>query len=205
LTPVIFLVQLHIIFNILKKFEEKADMDQIGLKLRSFRKAKGLSLKELGERVGCSISYLSMVENGKVDPGISRLKKIVNGLGITIIDLFKERSNDRVVIRKDERIHAQFLRSKTRIEILVPQGVEKQLDARLAVIHPGGSSEGEYQHPGEEFGLILKGILELVVDGETYRLVEGDSFYFRSTRPHRFSNPGKEDTLVVWVNHPASW
>ena len=180
-------------------------MDQLGSKLRALRKDRNLTLKEIAKRAGCSPSYLSMVENGKVDPGISRLKRIVDGLGITIVDLFQTQSSSKVIIRKRERIQAEFPRSKTRIEILISQYAEKQMDARLAIISPGGSSEGNYQHPGAEFGLVLKGMLELTIDGLTYQLMEGDSFYFSSTSNHCFSNPGKEDTVVVWVNTPPSW
>lgn len=180
-------------------------MEHVGIKLRELRKAKKLSLKKLAERSGCSSSYLSMVENGKVDPGISRLKRIADGLEITIVDLFRDQPNTRVVIRKNERIRAEFHGSKTRIEILVPQEPNKQIDARLAIISPGGSSEGEYRHPGEEFGLIMAGCLELRVGGVRYALDKGDSFYFSSEQRHSFKNTGKEDSVVMWVNHPASW
>ena len=181
------------------------DMDQLGHKLRSLRKKRGLSLKKLGERVDCSPSYLSMIENGKVDPGISRLKKIANGLDANIVDLFESHDVQKVVIRKEDRIHAEFHHSKTKIEILVPQIPNKLMDARIATIYPGGSSEGDYRHPGEEFGLILKGRLALTIDGDVYELREGDSFYFSSKRNHYFQNPGKDDTMVVWVNTPSRW
>jgi uncharacterized cupin superfamily protein len=79
------------------------------------------------------------------------------------------------------------------------------MDARLAIVAPGGGSEGDYAHPGEEFGLIIKGTLELTVDNTTYQLREGDCFYFHSNRNHRFRNSGDQETQVVWVNHPPSW
>ena len=180
-------------------------MDHLGGKLRFLRKSKNLSLKELADRANCSPSYLSMVENGKVDPGISRLKRIADGLEITIVDLFQTETSQKVVVKNHERISAEFPRSKTKIEILIPQSAENQLDARLATIYPGGNSEGDYRHPGEEFGLVMKGILDLVIDGVTYKLVEGDSFHFSSSRNHRFSNPGDQETLVVWVNYPPSF
>jgi uncharacterized cupin superfamily protein len=146
-----------------------------------------------------------MVENAKVDPSISRLKRIAEALDVTIVDLFHEESSADVVIRKKDRLRGRFPRSKTEIEILIPRIPDKQMDARLAIIHPGGSSLGDYRHPGEEFGLVIKGVLELMVNGTSYKLTEGDSFYFKSTMNHRFSNPGNEPTEVLWVNHPPSW
>lgn len=180
-------------------------MMELGLKLRQLRKAKRFSLKQLAARSGCSTSYLSMIENGKIDPGISRLKKIADGLGITIVDLFQDSQNGKVVIRKNDRICADLDKSKTRIEILVPPSENRQIDARLAVISPGGSSEGDYKHPGEEFGLLLAGTLDLTVGGVTHHLETEDSFYFPSTLEHRFKNPGKQNAVVLWVNHPPTW
>jgi transcriptional regulator with XRE-family HTH domain len=180
-------------------------MEQLGAKLQSLRKQKKLSLRDLAERVGCSPSYLSMVENNKVDPGVSRLKRIADGLGATIVDLFQRGAPSDVVIRKNDRSQGTFPRSKTDIEILVPPIPDREMDARLAIIHPGGSSLGDYQHPGEEFGLVLRGVLELSVEGTLYKLEEGDSFYFRSSQKHRFQNPGNEDSVILWVNHPPSW
>ncbi len=65
-------------------------MDSLGTKLRGLRKSQRLSLKQLADRVGCTASYLSMVENDRLDPSVSRLKKIVDALGKTIVDLFGE-------------------------------------------------------------------------------------------------------------------
>ena len=77
-------------------------MDSIGSRLRSLRKIQGLSLKQVAEIVGCTPSYLSMVENDKLDPSASRLKKIADALGSTIIQLFSERPNgEEVVLRKE--------------------------------------------------------------------------------------------------------
>ncbi|MGB9618134.1 MAG: helix-turn-helix domain-containing protein, partial [Desulfomonilaceae bacterium] len=61
-------------------------MESLGAKLRALRKQQGLSLKQLAERVGCAPSYLSMVENERLDPSVSRLKKIVDALGKTIVN-----------------------------------------------------------------------------------------------------------------------
>ncbi len=180
-------------------------MDSLGEKLRDLRKSQGLSLKQVAGRVGCSPSYLSMVENSKLDPSISRLKKIAEGLGSTIVDLFQESGGEDVVMRAHKRPRASFGRSKLRIEILVPQLPDKAMDARLATVGPGGGSEGDYRHNGEEFGLILEGSLELTVEGATHKLNKGDSFYFHSNREHRFMNPGDRDCVIVWVNHPPSW
>lgn len=181
-------------------------METIGTRLRNQRKTRGLSLKQVAALVKCTPSYLSMVENDKLDPSVSRLKKIADALGVTIVELFSERSGDSaVVLRREERQRVFVHGSKLLIEILVRQGSEKKLDARLAVVAPGGGSLGEYAHNGEEFGYVTRGTLELSVNGNTYVLRQGDTFYFNSTSPHSFRNVSDEEAEVLWVNHPPSW
>jgi transcriptional regulator with XRE-family HTH domain len=180
-------------------------MESLAEKLRNLRKAQGLSLKKAAARIGCAPSYLSMVENAKLDPSISRLKRIAEGLGSTIVELFQEPDGGEVVMRRHRRPRAAFGRSRLRIEILAPPIPNKAMDARLAIVAPGGGSQGDYQHPGEEFGLVLEGALELTVEGKAYQLSEGDSFYFQSRHEHRFFNPGDKDCTILWVNHPPSW
>jgi transcriptional regulator with XRE-family HTH domain len=180
-------------------------MDSIGSRLRSLRNSQGLSLKQVAQLVGCTPSYLSMVENDKLDPSASRLKKIADAMGSTIIELFSDQTNgEEVILRKEERQRVAVRGSKLLIEILVRQSPDKQIDARLAILAPGGGSEGNYEHPGEEFGFVVKGSLELTVDGATHILREGDTFYFQSTRPHRFRNATDENVEILWVNHPPS-
>ncbi len=180
-------------------------MDHLGDKLRSLRKQRNLSLQELAKLADCPPSYLSMIENNKVDPSISRLKKIAEGLGITIIDLFREDTYNGFILRKQNRVRVPLPKSKTELEILAPDLPDKQIDARLAIVHPGGGSEGYYDHQGEEFGLVLEGSLELVINGKAHQLKQGDSFYFRSEIKHRFKNKGRQDAIVLWVNHPPSF
>ncbi|MEW6348483.1 MAG: cupin domain-containing protein [Thermodesulfobacteriota bacterium] len=181
-------------------------MDTLGNRLRRQRKARELSLKQLAALVGCTPSYLSMVENDKLDPSVSRLKKIADALGATIVKLFSEGSGEEgVVLRREERQRVSVHGSKLLIEILIRQGSEKKMDARLAIVAPGGGSVGEYTHTGEEFGYLIRGTLELSVNGTTYVLREGDTFYFNSTSPHSFRNVSEEEAEVLWVNHPPSW
>lgn len=82
-------------------------------------------------------------------------------------------------------------------------------DAAIYVIPPtsGTGSDGAYSHAGEEFIYMLHGTLELWLD-ELERIVlhRGDSFWFESSRGHRWFNPSvEEETLLLWVNTPPTF
>jgi quercetin dioxygenase-like cupin family protein len=80
------------------------------------------------------------------------------------------------------------------------------MEPHLFRIAPSASSGESYAHEGEEFLYILRGTLEITLDnGETARLAEGDSFYFESSNAHHWKNPGKSETLVLWVNTPPTF
>ena len=55
--------------------------------IRVYRELRGLSAKELADKTGISAAFLSEIENGKKDGGVSTLKKIAQVLRVTIDDL----------------------------------------------------------------------------------------------------------------------
>lgn len=70
---------------------------------------------------------------------------------------------------------------------------------------PGASSGDELEeHDGEEAGLVQAGVLELHLGEDVYLLRTGDSFSFPSDIPHKYANPGGEDTLVVLAITPIA-
>ena len=87
-------------------------------------------------------------------------------------------------------------------ELLTPQPIGS-LELLMIVLAPGGSTGDDvFSHDGEEGGVVLTGALELWVDETRVLLHPGDSFTFRSRRPHRFRNAANEETRVLWINTP---
>jgi transcriptional regulator with XRE-family HTH domain len=181
------------------------EMD-IGGRIRSLRQANHLTLKQLAERVGCSDAYLSQLENGRGSPSIASLKKIADALQTKITDFFVEHQDDEpVVMHPHERVTLSLDRWNARINSLVRNPANKRMHPFLTTIEPGGGSEGLYSHVGEEFGLVLKGELEIDLDGTVYRVKENESFYYNSSDPHCWTNPTDRETMVVWVISPPTF
>ena len=182
----------------------------IGAKLRHARKAKMLRLSELAETVGCSESLLSKIENARVRPSLRMLHRIVKALDMTIASLFAEDdAPSEIVMRRDRRpildVRAVREGEGISLESLLPDPTNKLLYGSVHIVEPGGSTHGTIQHEGEELGYVIQGELELSVDGQTYALAEGDSFFFPSHLPHGYRNPGKLQTRVVWINTPSTF
>jgi quercetin dioxygenase-like cupin family protein len=71
------------------------------------------------------------------------------------------------------------------------------------LLQPGGSSgTAFYSHQGEKAGIVMAGTLQLWLDEQAHLLHEGDSFQFPSLLPHRFDNPGREPSRIIWIVTP---
>lgn len=178
----------------------------IGANVRHFRVLKGLKARDLAKRIGCSESLISKIEKGKAQPSLTMLHRIMASLSITVTALFDAVPADRhVVTRAAERPSFRMDRAGSTLERLIPAQEGHLLEGNLHMLAPGGGSEGMLTHAGEEVGFVLEGELELIVDGTKHRLTAGDSFVFRSELPHRYRNPGKRVTRVIWVSTPPTF
>lgn len=178
----------------------------IGSRIRALRQNEHLTLKQLAERVGCTDAYLSQLENGRVSPSIASLRKIAEALHTKITDFFVEvQDDDPVVLRQDQRVTLSLDRWNARIQSLVTTTKNKRMQPFFTTIQPGGGSPERYSHVGEEFGIVLKGQLEIDLDGAIYVVGENESFYYSSSQPHSWTNPGDSETVVVWVVSPPTF
>ncbi|GEM_PF-370774 len=178
----------------------------IGRSIRSLRHIKGFTLKDLANKTSCSESLISKIENGKAQPSLTMLHRIVHSLDITITVLFQESQADRgVVTRASDRSTFTIDKQGSRLERLVPPNLGHLLEGNLHILAPGGGSEGVLMHEGEEVGYVLEGELELKVEGVLYILKSGDSFVYRSELPHSYRNSGKTLTKVLWVSTPPTF
>lgn len=62
----------------------------IGTRILQARNQKNLSQTVLAKRAGLAASYLSRIENRKIDPRPKTLRKIAEALGLPITELFRE-------------------------------------------------------------------------------------------------------------------
>ena len=66
-----------------------------GQRLRHARRAKGLTLADLGVKVGRTPSVLSLIENGKREPRLSLVEQLAAALGVPVTELLKKQPPSR--------------------------------------------------------------------------------------------------------------
>ncbi|MGH3325431.1 MAG: helix-turn-helix domain-containing protein, partial [Streptomyces sp.] len=66
------------------------DLVTFGQRLRHLRRSRGLTLSELGERVGRAPSQLSLLENGRREPKLTLLQSLATALGVPVEELLRK-------------------------------------------------------------------------------------------------------------------
>jgi transcriptional regulator with XRE-family HTH domain len=183
---------------------------RVGPKMRHTRLLKGLTLKQLADAAGCSVSLLSKIENGRANPSLKMIHRVAAALGMPVAGLFQPQGDpDNVVLREGERpvIGTDQVRSGhgVQLEAIIPASSGHLLSGYINHIEPGGGSEGELRHEGEEFGYVLAGEIELKVGGRRYQIGPGDCFYFRSEQSHSYRNTGSVTARILWLNTPPTF
>ena len=72
----------------------------------------------------------------------------------------------------------------------------------LITLAPGGKSDLDEPHAGEEFGYVLEGEITLKLNNKKYKVKKGDSFYYLAHVQHQIENNTNKKALVIWISTP---
>ncbi|MEE4660238.1 MAG: cupin domain-containing protein [Halieaceae bacterium] len=178
----------------------------IGERLRRIRQIYGISQRELARQAGVANATISLIENGKLNPTVSMLKKVLEGIPISLSEFFSdsEDATGKVFYRENELTGiaeggVSYLQVGANLRDKDIQFLKERYD-------PGAGTGGHAMaHEGEECGMILSGKLRVTVNGESRVLGPGDAYYFKSNQPHSFENPGREPCELITACSPPSF
>ncbi len=178
----------------------------IGKKLKATRLRNDLTIQELAESSKVSSNMISRIERGLTTPSVEIIVKLANAFGMSINYFVEEAEKGSTIVhtKKGRGEPIFFFEDKHQI-ISLTQGLrDPNFTVFFDTIEQGcGSGDGGMIHSGEEFALVMEGILEFVVDDERFVLEEGDSIVFKASLPHRWQNLHQGKTTVLWVVSPA--
>jgi DNA-binding transcriptional MerR regulator/uncharacterized RmlC-like cupin family protein len=174
-----------------------------GQRFRRLRARRGLSLAQVARATGVSIGFLSALERGQMRSSVATLQRIAHYYRTNILSLFEAARENPRLVRPAER---KILETTAGVRMELLAWGNTAMEPHLFRVKPNGGSGESYAHEGEEFLHILRGEFEIwLSNSEHYRLKTGDSLYFESSTPHRWRNPGKTETWLLWVNTPPTF
>lgn len=69
------------------KNKHEMELKRLGVRIQQYRKALGLTQEDIADRMGCSLTYISKLENGKASCNLERLFELSNLLECDAADL----------------------------------------------------------------------------------------------------------------------
>ena len=178
-----------------------------GQKIRTMRKAVGMSIKDLAEAANLSTGLISQIERDLVSPSVNAMLRIVDALHTTMGEFFEDVPSKKkpTIIRSGDHMMLEDGAADRRVRLLSPEGrrhyevVEMRFETtdRKDVL-PTTNDEGE------AFGFITAGRLTVMVDDVLYPIEAGDSIAFDRSARYALFNEHREPCLSMWVFLPPS-
>jgi len=175
-------------------------------KLKSLRLANGLTLEELGEMSGVSISTISKIENRQQKPSFETVLRVARALHINFVQMLESpsaaprhmarrtvtRAGDAPQLQSDHYVYAPHASEITN-KAMVPS----LMHIRTRELPPADQWS---THQGEEFIYVISGTLEFHTEEYAPALLnQGDSCYLDSAMRHAFVSKGDEDAVVLSI------
>ncbi|MEF3047696.1 helix-turn-helix domain-containing protein [Pseudotabrizicola sp. L79] len=195
------------LIRIARETGETAQAEPVNLaeRVRALRKERGWTLEQAAQQAGLARSTLSKIENGQMSPTYEALKKLAEGLAITVPQLFtppsKAQVSGRMAVTKggEGQSHATVTYEH---ELLAGLLTKKKMLPYRARIRARAFEEfdGWVRHDGEEFLFVLTGVIRLYTEFyEPIDLRRGDSAYYDASMGHNVVSLSDEDATILWV------
>lgn len=145
---------------------------------------------------------ISKVERGEKNPTLVVAAGISEGLGVSISQLMGvEERREVVLVPRDKRMVMRDPETGFERQLLSPTPGNRGVEFIRNVI-PEDSTSGEFpphKRGVEEYLVVERGRLAVILDGERHVLEEGDALYFEADVAHRFDNIGRGEASYYLV------
>src|SRR5699024_2178113 len=175
--------------------------ETLGVKIKQLRKNKKLTLKQISEKTGLSISFLSQLEHGKTSATLESLKKISEALGVNPSYFFSA-SEDNTYSNVIKNTIATPSVMKTNFFYRDLTGtIENPLFSPILItLNPGDNGGRNFAHKGQECVYVLEGILIVLINDEESILHSFDSIFLGSSFPHYWLNKTKHPIKFLCIS-----
>jgi transcriptional regulator with XRE-family HTH domain len=171
--------------------------NQIGEEFKRIRKERKMTLRELSEQSGLSVSFLSQVERGISTVTFTSLRKIAEALGVSVNFFFEPEEETPIKKRflKKSADQPNFTYTSLAGDLDQPKFTPARIELKA-----GESQTAPYSHQGEEFVYVLEGELKVMLEGHEEILYPHESLHIDSTKEHTWYNETDKPVVLLVVS-----
>ncbi|MFC1807216.1 helix-turn-helix domain-containing protein [Candidatus Omnitrophota bacterium] len=180
----------------------------IGNRIKTLRKSKKITLKELSESSDVALATLSRIENSKMTGTIQSHQAIAKAMNIGLMELYGNLEIDKNPVdlqttknRTDRYLH----NDKASYFMLTNKVLSKKMMPVILKVEPGGRSTDEELPRGtEKFLYVLQGECIAQIGTSTHTLKKDETLYFDGSIRHHFKNPGQRELQAICIITPPA-
>ena len=176
---------------------------QLGTKIKDMRLQLNLTQEELADRCELTKGYISQLENDLTSPSIATLGDILDALGSSFSEFFRDEKNEKVVFSEGDYIEKEA--DGLVQNWLVPNAQKNLMEPLSVELAPHASTAEDVPHEGEEFGFVLDGKITLTLGKKKYVCRMGESFYYSADSTHKISNESNAKARFIWISSPPNF
>jgi len=177
--------------------------------LRAFRQARGWSLDKAAAETGVSKAMLGQIERGESSPTIATLWKIASGFHTSLssfLEPLPTATGEGAVFRNADALRHQPGPDGMLVAPLFPHEPHFGFELFELTLLPGYERESEAHETGvTEIVVVLRGAMEVLIEGDWKTLGVGDAARFPADRAHGYRN--RNDVPAVFhnlIHYPVS-
>jgi transcriptional regulator with XRE-family HTH domain len=164
--------------------------------LRQLRTQNRMSLREVAETSGLSVSFLGAVERGESDIAVGRLAQVAAVFdhdAASLLGYTLRRSEPRI-LRSEARVNVPRGSGVDFVAIRVP-GTPVEL--MVATLEPRTTFDDVTSHAGIDVLYVVDGSIVLVFDGVDHAVSSAECIVWPASHPHSIRNDASEPARIV--------
>ena len=169
-----------------------------GEQIRMARRRFGYTLKDLARMTNLSIGYLSNIERGVTSPTVDILEIICSALRLDIADVVSGGDMRPLVVRHDSRV-CIYSENDGVLENCAPARSSVKCTCHTMAQDYDGDVNAVSFDNRDLLCYVLSGRMEITVEGEKFRLEQGDTIRIPRHTMHSFRRIGQELCKTLWL------
>ncbi len=158
---------------------------------KKVREARKMSLDTVSRLSGVSKSMLGQIERGEVNPTISVLWKIANGLKISFTSFLERETEETEIVREQDIMPMMECGGLFINHPIFSFDEERRFEIYMIGMQPKCTFESSAHLSGtEEYITVFTGDAVVIINGREELLRKGDSIRFKADVAHGYRNDG---------------